>query len=76
MGAMDHAPSGGVALVTPARPVKGADMTWHDAPDLRLDEVSGLLDMSRAATLLAALGVPSRRTCFRAAKWACLPQLW
>jgi hypothetical protein len=53
-------PSGEVALVTLACPIKGADVTWQDAPDLRVEDASGLLDAGRAATMLAALGVVLR----------------
>lgn len=53
-------PSEEVALVTLACPVKGADVAWQDAPDLRVDDASGLLDAGRAAAMLAALDVALR----------------
>ncbi len=53
-------PSQRVALVTLACPVKGADVTWQDAPDLRVEDASDLLDAGRAKAMFAALGIPQR----------------
>lgn len=55
-----HGSSQQVALVTLACPVKGADVTWQDAPDLRVEDATGLIDKRQAAALLEALRVSPR----------------
>jgi hypothetical protein len=53
-------PSGDVALVTLACPVRGVAVTWEDAPELAVSDSAGLIDEGRAAVFLEALGLPPR----------------
>ena len=53
-------PEGTVTLVTLACPVRGAAVTWTDAPDLSVTDRSGLIDAPRAGRLLTASGLPPR----------------
>ena len=51
---------GAVALVTLACPVRGVTAAWSDAPDLAVEDASGLIGSVRAGQLLARLDLPAR----------------
>ncbi len=51
---------GVVVLVTLACPERGVRALWQDAPELNLVQNAALLDVARARSFLAALGLPAR----------------
>jgi uncharacterized protein involved in propanediol utilization len=53
-------PSGEIALVTLACPVRGASVTWETAPGLVVSDPSAVIGKARAAAFLSALGQPAR----------------
>lgn len=51
-------PDGEVMLVTLGCALRGVNVTWDDAPTLRLEDRAGLIGPSRAIRLMTALGLP------------------